>query len=218
MIAFDVLSLAIPRRPSTTVLALVCPPSLPDGSTVVLIGGDFAKGGLRLGGAGGIPFVGPDGPRILNHLAIYRVEPNPTLDSEASNLCPVLQGPLLNRDGESAAPDPPPGGGGGGGGDQYAKVRCTPPDAVLPPTPPGALLEERGAASSSAKAKVTGPPEAPARAFVSSFACLNEACTEVLVGGSFNSLLGARAYSVARLRFDDYFYAAERWVGGVPVS
>jgi hypothetical protein len=185
------------------VLALLCPPPLPDGSTVVLIGGDFAKGGLRLGGAGGIPFVGPDGPRILNHLAIYRVEPNPTLDSEASNLCPVLQGPLLSHDGEPVTPSDP----NGGDGDQYAKVRCAPPDAVLPPTPPGALLQERGGA-----AKVTGPPEAPARAFVSSLACLNEACTDVLVGGSFNSLLGARAYSVARLRFDDHFYAAERCV------
>lgn len=191
-------------------LALLCPPPLPDGSTVVLIGGDFARGGLRLGGAGGIPFVGPDGPRILNHLAIYRVEANPTLDSEASNLCPVLRGPLLARAGAgspvgtwaSGGSDPP-----GGGGDQYAKVRCAPPDAVLPPTPtpPGALLEERSGA-----AKVTGPPEAPARAFVSSLACLNEACTDVLVGGSFNSLLGTRAYSVARLRFDDLFYAAER--------
>lgn len=183
-------------------LTLLCPPPLPDGSTVVLIGGDFAKGGLRLGGAGGIPFVGPDGPRILNHLAIYRVEPNPTLDSEASNLCPVLQGPLLASDGSpvrvQASTDP-------AGGDSYAKVRCTPPDAVPPPTPPGALLEERGGA-----AKVTGPPEPPARAFVSSLACLNEACTEVLVGGSFNYLLGERAYSVARLRFDDHFYAAER--------
>lgn len=183
-------------------LALLCPPPLPDGSTVVLIGGDFAKGGLRLGGAGGIPFVGPDGPRVLNHLAIYRVEPNPTIDSEASNLCPVLQGPLLAHDGRPLLRDDPPVPSGG---DQYAKVRCTPPDAVLPPTPPGALLEDRGGS-----AKVTGPPEAPARAFVSSLACLNEACTEVLVGGSFNSLLGARAYSVARLRFDDQFYAAER--------
>ena len=179
-------------------LALLCPPPLPDGSTVVLIGGDFGKGGLRLGGAGGIPFVGPDGPRLLNHLAVYRVEPNPTLDSEASNLCPVLQGPIHVV-----------GGGTDGGGfssldDQYAKVRCTPPNAVLPATPPGVLLER------SAAAKLTGPPERLPRPFVSSLACLNANCTDILVGGSFNSILGTRAYSVARLRFDDHFYAAER--------
>jgi ABC-type multidrug transport system ATPase subunit len=57
--------------------------------------------------------------------------------------------------------------------------------------------------------KLTGPSGEAPRAFVSSLACLNEACTDVLVGGSFNSILGTIAFSVARLRFDEHFYSAQ---------
>ncbi len=177
------------------VLALLCPPPLPDGSTVVIIGGDFAKGGLRLGGAGGIPFVGPDGPRVLNHLAIYRVEPDAVVDSEASNLCPVVQytlPPSVPSVPSATKPE-----------DQYAKVRCSPPGSLPSPFQPGVVLAD------DPYKKLTGPPEPSSRAYVSSLACLNEACTDLVVGGSFNSILGTTAYSVARLRFDDHFYAAE---------
>jgi len=181
------------------VLTLLCPPPLPDGSTVVIIGGDFTKGGLRLGGAGGIPFVGADGARVLNHLAIYRVEPNPVLDSEASNLCPVLQGtllpPSLNSSLHTSSSSTPE--------DQYAKVRCSPPGTPASAFSPGVLLTE------DPYRKMTGPLESTSSGYVSSLACLNEACTEIVVGGNFNSILGTTAFSVAQLTFDDHFYMAE---------
>jgi len=188
------------------VLTLLCPPPLPDGSTVVIIGGDFTTGGLRLGGAGGIPFVGEDGARILNHLAIYRVEPNPVLDSEASNLCPVLQGtipPPLSSHNSSSSSSSSSTSTTTSPDDQYAKVRCSPSGTPPNPFPAGVLL------ATDPYRKITGPQEETPRAYVSSMACLNEACTEIVVGGNFNSILGTTAFSVARLKFDDLFYLAE---------
>ena len=164
----------------------------------MIIGGDFTQGGLRLGGAGGLPFVGPDGPRILHHLAIFRVEPNAQEDAETSNLCPVI----TTSKRPSLWSGRLHGGSGTDPNDQYSKLSCSPgiPRSNIPP----------GVHMYQSQAKLTGPPDVSSSAFVSAITCLNEKCTDMIVGGSFNDILGTPASSIARLTFDENFYVAKR--------
>ena len=135
-------------------------------------------------------------PVLLNNLAIFRWDASRDLDS--SNLCPVVPPPPL------APPISPPPKTlkGGKAACSLARGQSWPSWAIGATTNESAVQDSR---------TITGKVPLNARAWVAALACLNEACSEVVVGGSFNSLVGTTAFSVARLVFDDGFYTARRY-------
>lgn len=182
------------------VLSLACPSK----GSVVIVAGDFIFGGRRVvpGWAASTQNI------VLNNLAIFRLDDTGT-DIDASNLCPVGRLDLTSSLGDEEQQEEEEGTrprlrrtGEVDTGKKLQKVSCTPDGRPGPEGEVGVVMLPTG------NNDVNGPPIAAPRPFVSTVLCLTDACTDVVVGGRFNSVLGVEAHSVALLRFDDGFYSA----------
>lgn len=181
-------------------LSLACPSK----GNVVIVAGDFIFGGRRVvpGWAASTQNI------VLNNLAIFRLDDTGT-DIDASNLCPVGRLDLTSSLGDEEQQQEEEGTrprlrrtGEVDTGKKLQKVSCTPDGRPGPEGEVGVVMLPTG------NNDVNGPPIAEPRPFVSAVLCLTDACTDVVVGGRFNSVLGVEAHSVALLRFDDGFYSA----------